>query len=124
MPRVTVVIRDVGNLKPDYSLDFDLPELPREGDYISIHRPDKREPYGEDLIVRKVWWRLNHPETSGFATEPLKVGNLNEIFVECDQAIGPHSSDAWRDRLTAAKELGEDVHEFEVARFSVREDLK
>jgi hypothetical protein len=54
MARVTIVIREVGHLKPDYLLDFDLPEVPKPGSYISIQRPDKPELYGEDLIVRQV----------------------------------------------------------------------
>jgi hypothetical protein len=93
------VVREVCRLKPDYSLDFELPEVPKPGSYISIQRPDKPEPYGEDLIVRQVWWRLNHPETAGFGSEPPKVGKLTEIMVECEQAIGPYSSDNWRDTL-------------------------
>jgi hypothetical protein len=124
MTRVTIVVREVGRLKPDYSIDFDLPEIPRPGDYVSIQRPDQPEPYGEDMIVDKVWWRLNHPETGGFASGPQKIGGLTEIIVECVQAIGPHSSDRWRDTLTGKRENGIDVPEFEVARFSVRRDGK
>lgn len=120
MFEVTVVIREAGKLKPDYSLPFSLPALPREGDYVSIQRPDNPEPWGEDLIVRKVWWRLFHPETGGFARGDQKVGRLTEIFVECDPAVGPYSSDSWRDSLSLSK-----AHEFEVERFSVRQsDLK
>jgi hypothetical protein len=44
MVKVHIVIRQIGRLKPDYSLDFELPEVPRIGDYISIHRPDRPEP--------------------------------------------------------------------------------
>jgi hypothetical protein len=120
--RVTVVVREVSRLKPDYSLNFDLPAVPSPGSYISIQRPDKPEPYGEDMIVRQVWWRLHHPETGGFGSEPPKIGGLTEIFVECEQAIGPYSSDHWRDTLTGKRANGVDVPEFEVARFSVRED--
>ncbi len=123
MVRVNLVIREVGRLKPDYSLDFELPEVPRPGDYISIHRPDKPKPYGEDVIVEKVWWQLEHPETSGFGSTAPKIGKLEEITVECKPAIGPYASDHWRDIHKAARERGE-VPEFEVARLSVREDGK
>jgi hypothetical protein len=122
MTRVTIVIREVGRLKPDYSVDFDLPEVPKPGSYISIRRPDKPEPYGEDLIVRQVWWRLKHPETGGFSSNPPKIGSFNEVLVECDQAIGPYSSDAWRDTLASKSSNGVKVPEFEVARFSIRQD--
>jgi hypothetical protein len=80
MVRVNVVVREAGRLKPDYSLDFELPEVPKVGSYISIQRPDKPEPYGEDLIVRQVWWRLWHPETSAVVTGPGKVGKTHGDF--------------------------------------------
>ncbi|TXH81177.1 MAG: hypothetical protein E6Q77_08590 [Rhizobium sp.] len=125
MVRVTIVVREVGRLKPDYSLGFDLPEVPGIGDYLSIHRPDKPDPFGEDLIVRKVWWRLDHPETNGFASSDERIGSVREIFVECDVALGPYSSDDWRRLAEGAKSRGLEIEEFEIARLSLREsDLK
>lgn len=115
MVKVNIVMRKAGTLKPDYSLDFDFPELPKPGDYISIHRPDKPEPYGEDAIVEKVWWRLTHPETPGVGSTPPQVGRVTEIIVECSPALGPYSSDHWRDIHKAAR-AGGDVPDFEVAR--------
>jgi hypothetical protein len=124
MVKLNLVVRELGSLTPDYSLDFELPEVPAVGSYVSIQRPDKREPYGEDVIVRKVWWRLKHPETAPVTSVP-KIGSLHEIFLECDVAIGPYASDHWRKLAEAAKSHGANVEEFEVARYSVREsDLK
>jgi hypothetical protein len=122
MIEVIISVREVGCLKPDYSLVFALPALPRIGDYISIFRPDS-ETHSEDLIVRRVWWQLHHDETEGFGDgdDPL-VGRVRDIMVECDQAIGPYARDHWRDGLERAAERGETVERFEVARFSVRED--
>jgi hypothetical protein len=102
MVRVTIIVREVGRLKPDYSLYFDLPQVPAVGDYISVQRPDEPEPYGEDLIVRQIWWRLKSPETATVSSGPPKIGGVSEIFVECDPAIGPWTSDRSRDYLTAA----------------------
>lgn len=125
MVEFIVVVREVGKLKPDYSLSFSAPELPKVGHYISIHRPDRPEPFGEDLVVRKVWWRLHHPETGGFGSEPPKIGGLQEIFVECDPALGPYANDHWREMMEAAKARGIEVEDFELDRFSVREaDVK
>jgi hypothetical protein len=121
MTRVIVVVRETGRRKPDYSLEFDLPEVPAVGSYISVQRPDKPEPYGEDLVVRKIWWRLKHPETGGVGSEAPKIGSLWEIFVECDPALSPYSSDNWRRLMEGAKKHGVDIEDFEVARFSVRE---
>jgi hypothetical protein len=119
--KVVVIVREVGQLKPDYSLDFDLPAVPKSGDYISIQRPDKPKPYGEDLIVKQVWWRLEHPETAGYGSGQPKIGKAEEIYVECEPAIGPWSSDQWRDSLERQRERGE-VKELEVARLSIRQD--
>jgi hypothetical protein len=121
MVQVLVIVREVGRMKPDYSLGFDLPALPRVGDYISIQRPNKPKPYGEDLIVRQVWWRLNHPETAGFSAGQPKVGSVEEIYVECDPAVGPWSSDQWRDSLQSWVDNGT-VKEMDVERLSIRQD--
>jgi hypothetical protein len=114
MVDVYVVVREVGGLKPGYSLKFELPEVPAVGSYISINRPDLRQPLGEDLVVRKVWWRLFHPVTAAFADEKEaeRAGNLIEIFAECDIAIGPYASEQWR----KSYEGRPGVEEFEVSR--------
>jgi hypothetical protein len=101
---------------------FDLPEVPRVGDYISIRRPDLPKPYGEDLIVRHIWWRLEHPETRGVVPEGTEMtGSVTEIFVECDPAIGPWASDRWRDSLESAKQRGIFIEELDIARLSIRQ---
>lgn len=116
-----VVVREVGRLKPDYSLEFEAPVLPTIGSYLSVERPDSKHGHTEDLVVRRVWWRLNYPSNDGFATEPVPVGSLVDIQVECEQAIGPHSRDQWRKTLEAARARGVEVEEFDVARFAVSE---
>ncbi len=45
MVKINLVVRELGKLKPDYSLDFELPEVPAIGSYISIQRPDHPEPF-------------------------------------------------------------------------------
>jgi hypothetical protein len=122
MTNVLIVVREIGRLKPDFSLDFDLPEVPKPGAYISIYRGNPPETHSEDLLVEKVWWQLNHPETGGFGRTPPLVGKAASIIVECTQAIGPTSNDRWRDTLEARRAQGVDVPEFEIARFSVRQD--
>jgi hypothetical protein len=123
MTKVIIVVREPGKLKLDYSLEFDLPEIPRVGSYISIHRPDKPQPFGEDVVVRKVWWRLEHPDTGTGAgsAKAAKIGSVAEVFVECDIAVGPYASDRWREMAATAKARGAVVEEFEVERYSIRE---
>jgi hypothetical protein len=112
--KVRIMVREVGELKPEYSLDFDLPEIPSPGSYISIQRPNAFGDHGEDLIVDQVWWRLQLDEAG--------IGSIKMIFVECVQAIGPWSSDRWRDTLEAQRKRGKEVPELKVARFGARED--
>lgn len=123
MPRVIISIRELGRQKPDYSLEFDLPEVPAVGSYISIFRPDST--HSEDVIVRQVWWQLRHPElrSSYDASEEAKIGNVRDIMVECDQAIGPYARDRWRSSLEAARDRGIEVEQFNVGRTSFPESL-
>jgi hypothetical protein len=120
MIKFTVVVREVGRLKPDYSLDFQAPTLPREGEYISIQRPDRQSPYGEDMIVRKVWWRLLHAET-GAMSQMEATGAVDEIYVECEPASGPWSSAQWLRLVEGGRTAGHDVPAFDVARLSIPE---
>jgi hypothetical protein len=113
-----IVVREVGKLNTEYVLDFKFPELPRVGDYISINRPDVKKPLGEDLIVRAIWWRLEHSATIGPATHS-KAGRVIEIFVECDVAIGPYASDRWKQKVTFAREKGVEIPVFQVARICI-----
>jgi hypothetical protein len=116
-----IIVRDFGSKKPDYGLFFEFPELPKVGDYISIERPDNPSPWGEDLIVRHIWWRLKHTETRPTA-EREQIGTVNEIFIECDKAIGPWASDRWRDHVTFESEkTGVPIEHFDVKRLSYRE---
>lgn len=119
--KFNVVVREIGRLNPDYSLEFEAPVLPAIGSYLSIHRPDAKHGHTEDLIVRKIWWRLHHPVTGASTESPVPVGSLVDIQVECEQAIGPHSLDRWRASLEAARERGIPVEEFEIERFALTE---
>jgi hypothetical protein len=121
MVKINLVVRELGGLKRDYVLDFDLPEVPAVRSYISIQRPEHQAEWGEDVIVRKVWWRLKHLETAAHASNPPKLGTVREIFVECDIATSPWSSDRWLKSAEAARARGVNVEAFEVARLNVRE---
>ncbi|MEA3040761.1 MAG: hypothetical protein QOC65_250 [Sphingomonadales bacterium] len=116
MVKFLVVVREPGQLAPDYSLEVEAPTLPREGDYLSVQRPDHERPFGEDMIVAKVWWRRAHPGTGPIDSDPREVGGVDEIFVECVAAVGPWSCDWWRDSL---ERVGGPA--LEVSRLSVRE---
>ena len=59
------------------------------------------------------------------ASSVPKIGSMHEIFVECDVAKSPYSSDQWLEWAEAGIKRGAIVEEFEVARLNVREkDMK
>jgi len=115
MTQIIVVVREPDSTELSFSLEFEVPEVPRQGDYISIRRHlDTREPFGEDVVVRRVWWRLRHPQTHGFgSSDKPTIGDLVEIFVECEAALSPYSSEDWRRNLERAREEGRHVEEFD-----------
>lgn len=88
---VRLVFVPPGGGEADYSMDFELPEIPRPGDYITIRRGEK--PYTEDFVVRRTWWSLEYPETEGFTAKEGEHGKFRQAAVECEFAIGPFSSE-------------------------------
>ena len=76
----------------------------------------------EDLIVRQVRWRLDHPETGTVASPDAKIGRIREILVECDPALGPWARDRWRELMERAKQRGAEIEDFDVLRLNVRHD--
>jgi hypothetical protein len=121
MVKVRVVVRQHGRLRLDYSAHFDLIEVPTIGSYISIQRPDEPEPFGEDMVVRKIWWRLNYPTPRNSISPSKKLGVLHEVIAVCDPAVSPYSSNNWRQVVEYAKSRGVTVEKFEVERLTAAE---
>jgi hypothetical protein len=117
MTTVLIFVREVGSLTADFALEFDLPEVPKPGAYISVYRGGQAGNRSEDMVVEKVWWQLKHPVGGAFGSTTPKMGAV-EIIVECTQAIGPHSSEKWRDKLIAHRDQGVVVPEFMIASLS------
>jgi hypothetical protein len=77
---IDLVARKAGGVGIDFALEFKLPDVPRQGDCISLSRPDIERYF----VVRNVWWRLWHPiEASGHASSG-QFGSVIGITVECD----------------------------------------
>jgi len=106
MIKFSLIVRTRPGWAPLYVLDFEAPQLPREGDYLSVQRPATGAT-SEDMIVRKVWWRFAHPMQAVFDTD-YHVGALTEAMVECEAATSLYSSEPWRQRL-----IGSDAPRFE-----------
>jgi hypothetical protein len=75
---------------------------------------DIRAPLDEEFNVRKVWGRLNHLSAAALGEE--QPGQVEEIFVECDIAEGPYSSEASRQEIAVAYTCDVEVEQFQVAR--------
>lgn len=106
MVKVRLLFVPPGGGEVDYGLHFELPEIPRPGDYITITRGSGSSE-SEDFIVRRTWWLLNYPDTPGIEAKPTDEGRVKEIYVECEFAIGPFSSERHK------KSAGKNAKEFD-----------
>lgn len=103
--QVTLVVVPPGGGEAEYSLQMEVPALPREGDYVTVMRRRDgpvpgREIGTEDFIVRRIWWAFDYPDDGRLYedSDDRTVGSLNGIGVECEPAKGHYSSEAHRRR--------------------------
>jgi hypothetical protein len=90
---VKLVFVPPGGGEADYSLDFELPGVPRAGDYISVMRPNQQGT--EDFIVRRTWWTLEYPDAPMVQdAKNAARGSTKDVVVECEFAKGHYSSEA------------------------------
>ncbi len=82
--KMTFTFVPPGGGEGDYSLEFDLPNVPQVGEYILIQRGE--DSGTEDFIVRRTWWGLK-------IDEKQSVGTFEQLQVECEFARGHHSSE-------------------------------
>lgn len=99
--QVTLVVVPPGGGEAEYSLQMEVPALPREGDYVTVMRNREgpvasRDIGTEDFIVRRVWWAFDFPDDGRLFeySDERTVGTLNGIGIECELARGHYSSDA------------------------------
>jgi hypothetical protein len=96
----------------EYSLQFELPSVPQPGNYISITRPDQQVGT-EDFIVRRSLWHLEHPTTGAYGKG--ETGAMRELYVQCEFARGPYSSDEHRRMCDDFERGGREVQSFETS---------
>ena len=90
--KVTLTIVPPGGGEGEFTLDFDMPGIPQQGDYISVYRPGQMGT--EDYIVRRTWWVLDFPSTEAIQPEGnVTVGTTKSFYVECEIARGIFSSE-------------------------------
>lgn len=92
----------------DYGLSIEMPEIPRAGDYLSIRRSGASG--AENFIVKRTWWNLEFDESKS-------VGSTSEVWVECEFALSPYSSDShkkacemYRNRTGLLKEFDDSMY--------------
>ncbi|WP_425397303.1 hypothetical protein [Aeoliella sp.] len=113
--KVTLLIVPPGGGELDYMLDFDLPAIPRVGDYLSIQRAGG-SPGFEYFIVRRTWWSLEHPpvdDEQAVSGTPPEIGSVKRIGVECEVAEGAAPTDDHRRSCEIYKAKGLPLREFE-----------
>lgn len=98
-----------GGGEADYSLDFDLPTIPRAGEGLCISRDDRATGY-ECFIVRSVRWELKYPSSKAHAVSGTEeVGKVGMIAVECEFAFGPFMTPEHQRACEAYRNRGKDV---------------
>ena len=75
MVRVIVKVGQTDKPELDYTMAFNLPEVPEIGDQVSIKRPGKQA--SEEAIVQSISWVLNPPKN-----KRTKIGT-GDIIVGC-----------------------------------------
>lgn len=77
---------------PNHTLVFDLPNIPQNGDLVTISRPGQEG--CTDFVVRRTQWDLDFPDdkTSHRAGE-IVIGSTAAVTVECTYTVGPYSSE-------------------------------
>ena len=111
----TLVFVPPGGGDAEYSLQFELPSVPQPGNYISIIGPDQQVG-SEDFIVRRSLWHLEHPTTGAYGEEG-ETGTMRGLYVQCEFARGPYSSDEHRRTCDGFERGGREVQSFETSAF-------
>lgn len=89
---IIVVVVPPGGGEAEYSLPFEVPEAPNEGDYISVKRPQTDG--FEHFIVRRRRWMMEFPEAPPVETEDdYTVGETEKLYIEAEIAEGPVPSE-------------------------------
>ena len=116
--KVTLTFVPPGGGEADYSLEFDLPGIPRPGDYICVLREDAEAPGSQDFIVRRTWWNLKAPELrTGIVSGPERRGQTTDIWVECEFARGHYSSEDHKKLCDSYDAQGKKVQKFQASAY-------
>lgn len=114
--KVRLVFVPPGGGEADYSLDFEMPAIPRPGDYISVMRPG--DDGTSDFIVRRTWWTMDFPNNDLYGDSKNPVyGTVQQIAVECEFALGNYSGSAHKQSCEAYRNRKGGIQEFEASAY-------
>lgn len=103
--KATLVFVPPGGGESEYSLDFELPGVPQPGDYISVTRPGTEGM--ADFIVRRCWWQLSYPNDELYRDADSQTkGKVEYLLVQCEYALGPHSSEEHKRSVDSYRNQG------------------
>lgn len=104
--KVALAFVPPGGGETDYWLEFDLPEIPRAGDYIFIQ--NEGELGSCDFRVRRVHWLLDRGKDR-------ELGKLDRITVECEFAEAAYSSESHKRCVAMYEARGKGKIEMDVS---------
>lgn len=103
--KVTLAFTPPGGGEQQYSLDFELPGVPQQGDYIRIERNDEVGTY--DFLVKRTWWLLRYSDG------PPARGVVKDLVVECEHALSVHPTPQHKKEADAYEAHGQKVKRFD-----------
>jgi len=108
--KVTFSFVPPGGGEQEYSLAFDLPAIPQQGDYITITRDDTEngETGRQSFIVRRTWWYLHYSNNGG---------QSKEIVVEVEFAQGSYDSESHKSTIKMYANRGKAAKSFDASTY-------
>lgn len=91
--KVSLVFAPREGEKAAQSLDFEMLDVPRPGDLVTIVRPGQEG--ASSFVVRRRCWTLDYPECGPANPRAGQsvVGKALAVAVECEFSVGPFASE-------------------------------
>ncbi len=90
--RVQLVFVSNADDTPAHGPAFDMPSVPRAGDWVTILRSGQAG--STSFLVRRIWWTLDYPDTVPFhRAGECVMGTTKSVTVECEFEVGSYWSE-------------------------------
>jgi len=104
--RVHIVLPPTERVGPADGLVFEMPDVPRPGDFITIQR--RGQEGTTDFVVRRRLWTLEHPSCAPAHPHAgeAPVGATRAVAIECEFAVGSlPSEEHWKVPVGALRQM-------------------